>query len=158
MTKYEELEQLQALKNNGSITETEFEIEKQKVLNSSDNTNKTKRNKVVKAVIIVLVIFGILLGIGGIANFIYDKANNDNTGLITKTTIEDIQIPDLVGLTIEEAENRIKGTELTITVVDREYNSKIGKGKIIAQDPAYRSNKKIKNNTNIKVIVSLGNK
>ena len=43
MGKYEDLEQLKQLKASGSITETEFEVEKYKILNSNEaNANKTE--------------------------------------------------------------------------------------------------------------------
>ena len=43
MGKYEDLEQLKKLKASGSITETEFEVEKYKILNSNEtNTNNTE--------------------------------------------------------------------------------------------------------------------
>ena len=42
MGKYEDLEKLQKLKENGALSEQEFESEKQKVLNETDITNEDK--------------------------------------------------------------------------------------------------------------------
>ena len=46
MSKYEDLERLQKLKENGVLTEQEFEEEKKKILNEADNTKvETKKKK-----------------------------------------------------------------------------------------------------------------
>lgn len=64
MEKFEELEKLQNLKSNGTITQEEFEIEKQKILNNtSDNTKVKTRNK--KSAIISIVL-GLIMMAGGI--------------------------------------------------------------------------------------------
>ena len=58
MGKYEDLEQLKQLKASGSITETEFEVEKYKILNSNEaNANKTEGIYVAS---LVLGIIGLL--------------------------------------------------------------------------------------------------
>lgn len=56
MGKVEELQQLKQLKENGAITEIEFEIEKQKVLNNNESNNNTDK-KATKAMI------GLILGL-----------------------------------------------------------------------------------------------
>lgn len=60
MNKFEELEKLQYLKENKAITEQEFEIEKNKILNDTSNEETTGENKKDKAKIkpwqIILII------------------------------------------------------------------------------------------------------
>lgn len=60
MNKFEELEKLQYLKENKAITEQEFEIEKNKILNDTSNEETTRENKKAKAKIkpwqIILII------------------------------------------------------------------------------------------------------
>ncbi len=82
MTKYEELEKLQKLKESGTITEMEFEQEKQKILNSKVNeeNNKIKRSKI----FFIITIIGVIITILGVIiykcyydNVYYDIAYND---------------------------------------------------------------------------------
>lgn len=53
----EDLEKLKQLKDNGAITDTEFEIEKQKILNGSLDSRNNKDKKATKAII------GFILGL-----------------------------------------------------------------------------------------------
>lgn len=53
----EDLEKLKQLKDNGAITETEFEIEKSKILNGSINNNSNADKKATKGMI------GFILGL-----------------------------------------------------------------------------------------------
>lgn len=52
----EDLEKLKQLKDNGAITEAEFEIEKQKILSNNLNTNKTDKKA-------TLGLIGFILGL-----------------------------------------------------------------------------------------------
>ena len=61
MDKFEDLERLQRLKDSGAITQAEFEIEKQKVLNGSiDNGNKTDKNSTIAMVGFILGLTSII--------------------------------------------------------------------------------------------------
>ncbi len=66
----------------------------------------------------------------------------------------DIQLPDFRNMTVAEAKDMVKNTEITIEVEDERKSDDVDKGKIISQDPT--PNKKVKDNAVIKVIVSLG--
>ena len=65
MNKYEKIQKLQTLKENGTITDAEFEIEKAKVLNENNNQNKKNHFG-----IIILCAIVIILGSGIVANII----------------------------------------------------------------------------------------
>ena len=61
MSNYEKLEKLQELKMNGSITEQEFEIEKNKILYKEYNVKKTKSIDIASFILgICALIFGII--------------------------------------------------------------------------------------------------
>lgn len=61
MSNYEKLEKLQELKMNGSITEQEFEIEKNKILYKEYNEKKTKSIDIASFILgICAFIFGII--------------------------------------------------------------------------------------------------
>lgn len=68
--KYNELEKLNKLKANGTITDAEFEIEKSKILN---NNGKKKNNNGLKLAVIICFIVGIVLFIITIAITIKHK-------------------------------------------------------------------------------------
>lgn len=63
--KYNELERLSQLKANGTITDTEFEIEKYKILNSKSSNVHTKKNKSKSFFILssIGIVISIVLGI-----------------------------------------------------------------------------------------------
>lgn len=60
MNKYEKLEKLQKLKDNGVINEEEFETEKRKIIEDTEVPNETK-NKKNKISIICFIVSGLLL-------------------------------------------------------------------------------------------------
>ena len=66
----------------------------------------------------------------------------------------DIEIPDLKNMTVSEAETKLKDTDIKIEVEEERKSNDIEKGKIISQDPT--PNKKVKDGSVVKVVVSLG--
>lgn len=65
---YNELEKLKALKDNGTITDTEYEIQKYKILNTTEKT-KIKKNKSKIFFIISSIGIGISIILGLISYF-----------------------------------------------------------------------------------------
>ena len=79
------------------------------------------------------------------------------TNFILKITKpKETSIPNLVGISKEEAEKLISDSKLEIGEVKEEYNSETELGFVISQDPAYRENFKIKEGSKINYVVSLG--
>ena len=79
------------------------------------------------------------------------------TNLFLKLTKpKETAIPNLVGITKEEAEKAITDSKLLVGEVKEEYNTDVEKGSVISQDPAYRENYNIKEGTKINFTVSLG--
>ncbi len=60
MTKYEELEKLQKLKESGAITQAEFEVEKQKIFNNSKVNPEKKKVKMSRIFFILTAVFVII--------------------------------------------------------------------------------------------------
>lgn len=75
-SKYNELEKLNELKANGTITDAEFEMQKQKILNNKFNVTKTKRNKS-KLFFILAIIFIVITVISIGLTIYYNKIFND---------------------------------------------------------------------------------
>ena len=79
------------------------------------------------------------------------------TNLFMKITKpKETAIPNLVGISKEEAEKAITDSNLVVGEVKEEYNTDVEKGFVISQDPAYRENYNIKEGTTINYVVSLG--
>lgn len=74
------------------------------------------------------------------------------------TRSKDVQVPNLVGKTIDEVENTLKDTKLTYEVKEEKYDVTIDAGLVISQDPEYKNDYKIKENTKIGLVISLGQK
>jgi len=72
------------------------------------------------------------------------------------TKLKEIQIPNLVGKTIQEAQNILKENNIEYKLKEEEYNTEYESGIIISQDPPYVENRKIKEQSAISVIVSKG--
>lgn len=72
------------------------------------------------------------------------------------TTKKDVQIPELVGLTEEQAIQKIKESNLIYEKESEDYNKDYAEGQIYEQTPKYRANYTIKEKSTIKVKVSKG--
>ncbi len=83
MGKLEKLEKLQKLKENGTITEQEFKIEKEKLINNKS----TKKSKMIIAIIIVFIL--IIIGVYCIYYFIIN--NKEETSTVEDTDIADTE-------------------------------------------------------------------
>lgn len=65
-----------------------------------------------------------------------------------------IEVPDLTGKTIEEAEKILENSEIKVVIEREEENDSVLKNLIISQTP--EAGKKVKENGEIKVVISLG--
>ena len=100
------------------------------------------KHKIISTIIGLVILFALTIAI---TSFAFDM-----------TTPKDVLIPDLVGLTLEDAKTKIEESKLQIEVKEERYDAVIEAGKIISQDPIYKENYKIKEKSTINVIVSLG--
>ncbi|MBQ9657842.1 MAG: Stk1 family PASTA domain-containing Ser/Thr kinase [Clostridia bacterium] len=100
------------------------------------------KHKVLVFIIVLIILFVISLG----GTILYFRL----------TEPKDVQIPNLVGKTTEEAETILKENGITIEYNDEEYNSEYDAGKIIKQEPAFKENYNIKEGSKIKLTVSKG--
>jgi len=77
-------------------------------------------------------------------------------GISNATRPKDVDIPNLTGKTVDEAKEILKQNKLNYIEEDQEYNTEVPEGQIISQNPPYVEGRKIKENTDIKVVVSKG--
>ncbi len=68
--------------------------------------------------------------------------------------VSDVELPDFKNMTVEEARELVKDTQIQIEVAESVENREVEAGDIISQDPT--PNKKVKSNATIRVVVSLG--
>ena len=102
-----------------------------------------KEHKVLSSIIGLIILF--FLAFGG-------------TMLILNiTNPKEVDVPDVVNLTKEEAEQKIKDAKLVFEVESEEYNTEIEENHIISQDPKHMDNfNKVKEGSTIKVVISKG--
>lgn len=93
-------------------------------------------------------------GIGAIILFFV--AFGATMGIVELVNPKDVQIPDLVNKTQDEAEQIVKDLKLKLVVKSEEYNENVEEGKIISQDPAYQENYTVKEHSEISVVISKG--
>ena len=70
--------------------------------------------------------------------------------------IKNVQVPQLIGKTEIEIMEILKDTKFTYEISSEEYNSEVEAGKVISQNPTYKENYTIKENSKISVIISKG--
>lgn len=122
------------------------EEQKPKSTSNKKKPNKFKefiqKHKVLSTLIGLILLFALSLGL--------------TIGIINMTRPKEVAIPNLVGKTVEEAKQLAQDSKLIYVESSSEYNTTVEAGKIISQDPPYVENRNVKENTEIKVVVSLG--
>lgn len=78
--------------------------------------------------------------------------------LMDMGTVKDVPMPELVGKTEEEIKELFKNTKFTYEITGEEYNSEVEEGKVINQNPRYRKNYTIKENSKFEIVISKGKK
>ena len=101
-----------------------------------------KKHKVLSSIIGLFLLFAVSLG-GTIA-------------IANATRPKEVAIPNLVGKTVDEAKQILMENKLNYIEEESEYNAQYEAGKIISQNPPFVQGRNIKENTDIKVVVSLG--
>ncbi len=101
-----------------------------------------KKHKVLSSIIGLILLFVITIGL--------------TIGISNATRPKDVEIPNLVGKTVDEAKDILKQNKLNYVEESQEYNADVPEGQIISQTPPYVQGRRIKENTDIKVVVSKG--
>lgn len=65
-------------------------------------------------------------------------------------------MPNVIGLTVEEAQEKVESVGLKFEIDQKEYSNDIENGYIISQSLPYFENYKVKQGSYIEVIVSRG--
>ncbi len=77
--------------------------------------------------------------------------------ILNLTNPKEVELPNLVGLTREEAEKKLTDIKLKFEIQSEEYNTEVEENHIISQDPIYLENyNKVKEGSIVKVVISKG--
>ena len=101
-----------------------------------------KRHKVLSTIIGLILLFAISLG-GTLA-------------YLNITNPAEVLLPNLVGMSREEAEQTAQEANLVFEVSSEEYNKDVPEGYVISQDPSYIENYNVKEGSTISVVISKG--
>ena len=121
------------------------------VRKSSAKNKQNKKEKYfdkhpkMKILLIILICIIIFFGSIGITS-----------AILKSKTPKDVQIPELVGLTEDQAKAKLEELKLNYEKIGEDYNTNYPAGQIYEQSPVYSANYKIKENTTISVKVSKG--
>ena len=129
-----------------SIKDIEEEAKKSDNNGKKKKPNKfkefIKKHKGLSMFIALILLFVISLG----GTIIYSKVTNP----------KEVLLPNLVGISEDDAKQTLEDLGLHLDVESREFNSDYAEGYIISQDPLYSDNYNVKMGTTIKVVVSKG--
>ena len=98
-----------------------------------------------KAIIITVIILGIILL--PVIGFFGMKT------IMDWGVPKDVDLPNLVGKTLEEANKEIEKTDIKLEKTE-EFNADVEAGKIISQEPPYIDGYTVKENSTIKIVIS----
>jgi len=104
--------------------------------------NKHKVLKVFLAFILAIALFFAAFGI--------------TIGVLNSSRAKEIQVPNLVGMTQDEAKLEAEKLKLIYSIKEEVYNDEVEAGKVISQDPQYKENYNILEGSDIIVVVSKG--
>lgn len=121
------------------------DIEKEQRKGKKENKLKKfiKNHKVLSTIIGLILLFAIAFG---------------GTTLVLKiTNPKEVEMPNVVGLSKDEAKQQIENAKLKFEVSSEEYNTQVEADHIISQDPSYvEGYNKVKQGSTVKVVVSKG--
>lgn len=118
----------------------------------SNNRNKKKENKFIafiKRHKALSVIVGLIL--------LFALSLGTTLGVLKATNPPEVEMPNVVGMTKEEAQKAVEEAKLVFEVEKEEYNKDVEEGKVISQDPQYMEKyNKVKQGSTVKVVISKG--
>ena len=77
--------------------------------------------------------------------------------VLNLTNPKEVEMPNIVGLTKDEAQQRVEGAKLKFEVASEEYNKDVEENHVISQDPTYvEGYNKVKEGSTVKVVLSKG--
>ena len=114
----------------------------------SEETDKKegffKKHKVLGIILIVVILIAIFFGAIFGAYTIFNKKVND------------VQIPNLVGMNVEDAVNKLTELNLQYLVQDPVFSDTVSADAVISQEPPYQESYNVKEGSTVSLVVSKG--
>ncbi len=123
-------------------------IQNKKTRNSENNKKENKLKKFIKSHKKLSIFIGLIL--------LFIIAFGGTLGILNLTNPAEVQIPNLVGMSKEEAQADAEEAKLKFEVANEEYNAEVPEGFVISQDPKYIENYNVKEGSTVTVVVSKG--
>ncbi len=123
-------------------------IQNKKTRNSENNKKENKLKKFIKNHKKLSIFIGLIL--------LFIIAFGGTLGILNLTNPAEVQIPNLVGMSKEEAQADAEEAKLKFEIANEEYNAEVPEGFVISQDPKYIENYNVKEGSTITVVVSKG--
>ena len=123
-------------------------IQTKKTRNSENNKKENKLKKFIKNHKKLSIFIGLIL--------LFIIAFGGTLGILNITNPAEVQIPNLVGMSKEEAQADAEEAKLKFEIANEEYNAEVPEGFVISQDPKYIENYNVKEGSTITVVVSKG--
>ena len=101
-----------------------------------------KTHKVLSSIIGLILLFIISIGA--------------TVGISKATRPKEVAIPNLVGKSVDEVKQILQDNKLNYVEDSQEYNTEYAEGQIISQNPPFVEGRKVREHTDVKVVVSLG--
>ena len=121
-------------------------VEEENNNKNGENDNKfvafIKRHKVLSSFIGLILLFAIAFG-GTLA-------------YLNITNPAEVELPNVVGMSKEEAQKTVEDLKLVFEVSSEEFNKDVPEGYVISQDPTYIANYNVKEGSSVNVVVSKG--
>ena len=127
----------------GNLLEDEKKKDNKKEKKDGKFKSFIKKHKALSIFIGLILLFAISLG--------------GTMAVLNITNPPEVSMPNVVGLSREEAQKEIEEANLVFEVSSEEYNKDVPEGFVISQDPAYMENyNKVKEGSTVSVVISKG--
>jgi serine/threonine-protein kinase len=127
-------------------TEISKENPENKEKNKKKKENKfiafLKKHKVFTFIVCAILIFFATIGI--------------TYGALKLTQVKEVALPNVVGMSSEEAKTTLSNLKLVYTELEAQYSPDVEEGYVISQEPSYKENYNVKEKSEVKVVISKG--
>lgn len=127
--------------------EYEYEPPSRKKKVKKEETPKSKLVLKILAAILILILCGY--------GYVFAKYFGINPLSFISQQQEEVTVPNVLNMTVEQAQNAVSGKGVNIVVRSQEYSNSVAEGRIISQTP--NPDTKIRKGDSISVVVSKGN-
>ena len=117
-----------------------------------DNQKRGKKNNKFVAFIKRHKVFSILIGL----ILLFAISLGGTLAYLNITNPAEVELPELVGMSKEEAQKTAEDLKLVFEVSSEEYNKDVPEGYVISQDPTYIADYNVKEGSTVKVVISKG--